>query len=60
MNYRNWPFSSFDAYQRQDRRSLIAKEVLLDTQIYKTIMDMHELELNKNNRDSIREGNGFL
>ena len=60
VDYKNWPFSSFNAYQRQDRRSLIAKEILLDRQVYMTIMNMHEGNTNMKMIDSIKMGNDLL
>lgn len=39
-DFRHWPFSSCYAYLRQDRRSMIAKEILLDPQSYKRILKL--------------------
>lgn len=38
-DYRLWPFSSYFAYRRKDRRSIIAKEFLFDDDCYRRIMD---------------------
>lgn len=38
-DYRYWPFSSFYAYCRRDRRSMIAKEILLDPACQSRIVD---------------------
>ena len=37
-DFRYWPFSSCYAYLRQDRRSMIAKELLLDPVWYRRIV----------------------
>ena len=37
-DFRYWPFSSCYAYLRQDRRSMIAKELLLDPVLYRRIV----------------------
>lgn len=42
-DFRYWPFSSCYAYLRQDRRSIIAKEILLDPACHKKIMDTQAL-----------------
>jgi len=60
QDYKNWPFSSYNAYSRQDRRSLIAKEVLFDLDLYNTIMDTHELKSINSVCEKIKKGNGFL
>jgi REP element-mobilizing transposase RayT len=60
QDYKIWPFSSFNAYIRQDRRSLVAKEVLFDRDLYNTIMVTHELESIKSICEGIKKGNGFL
>ncbi len=39
-DYRIWPFSSCFAHLRQDRRSMIAKELLLDPGCHKRIIEM--------------------
>jgi putative transposase len=39
-DFRIWPFSSCFAHLRQDRRSLIAKELLLDPGCHKRIIEM--------------------
>lgn len=60
MDYKNWPFSSYAAYVRKDRRSLVAKEVLFDEDLYNTILETHEC-LNENRiRELMIGGNGFL
>ena len=38
-DYRLWPFSSYFAYRRKDRRSIIAKDLFFDDVSYKKIMD---------------------
>jgi len=60
LEYKNWPFSSNNAYIRQDRRSLVAKEVLFDLDLYNTIMDTHELKSINSVCEKIKIGNGFL
>lgn len=60
QDYKIWPFSSYNAYTRQDRRSLVAKEVLFDQDLYNTIMDTHEIESIKSICEGIKKGNGFL
>lgn len=42
-DFRYWPFSSCYAYLRQDRRSMIAKEVLLDPAYHKRIVEKQDL-----------------
>jgi hypothetical protein len=39
-DFRHWPFSSCYAYLRQDRRSMIAKELLLDSVSYQRILEL--------------------
>jgi len=39
-DFRNWPFSSCFAYLRQDRRSMIAKELLLDPECRQRILNL--------------------
>lgn len=60
LDYKNWPFSSYNAYFRQDRRSLVTKEVLFDMDLYNTIMDTHELKSINSVCEKIKKGNGFL
>ena len=38
-DYKLWPFSSYYAYKRKDRRSLLAKEFFFDDDCYSMIMD---------------------
>lgn len=40
-DFRYWPFSSCFAHMRQDRRSMIAKELLLDPSFHRKIMEQH-------------------
>jgi len=42
-DFRYWPFSSCSAHLRQDRRSMIAKEFLLDHDCHKQIVEMQDL-----------------
>jgi hypothetical protein len=42
-DFRYWPFSSCYAYIRQDRRSLIAKEILLDPVCHQQIVEAQVL-----------------
>jgi putative transposase len=42
-DFRHWPFSSCYAYLRQDRRSMIAKEVLLDPVFHRRIVETQDL-----------------
>lgn len=41
-DYRMWPFSSYFAYRRKDRRSILAKEFFFDDDSYRSIMDDEE------------------
>lgn len=43
-DYRNWPFSSFSAYKKMDRRSIVSKEVFFNQDLYNTIIEVHDLE----------------
>lgn len=38
-DYRLWPFSSYFAYQRRDRRSFLAKDFFFDDECYGKIME---------------------
>jgi REP element-mobilizing transposase RayT len=60
LDYKNWPFSSYDAYSRKDRRSLVAKEVLFDVNLYNTIMEMHDVKSINSVSGIIKGRNGFL
>ena len=60
MDFKNWPFSSYNAYIRKDRRSLVAKEVLFDEDLYNTILETHECLQEKSVRELSIGGNGFL
>lgn len=40
-DFRFWPFSSWYAYSRRDRRSMIAKEILLDPDCHRKIVENH-------------------
>jgi hypothetical protein len=40
-DYKYWPYSSFYAYKRKDRRSLLSRKLFSDDELYNTIMDMH-------------------
>ncbi len=40
-DFRYWPFSSCFAYLRQDRRSMIAKEILLDPVCHRKIVEQN-------------------
>ena len=42
-DFQYWPFSSCNAHLRQDRRSMIAKELLLDPDCHRKIIQMQEL-----------------
>ena len=41
-DYRLWPFSSYFAYRRKDRRAFIAKDLFSDEESYRKIMDSEE------------------
>jgi hypothetical protein len=43
-DYKYWPYSSFNAYSRKDRRSLLSRKLFSDDELYNTIMDMHHEE----------------
>jgi putative transposase len=60
LDYKNWPFSSYTAYIRKDRRSLVAKEVLFDEDLYTTIVETHECLSEKRVPELTIGGNGFL
>jgi REP element-mobilizing transposase RayT len=40
-DYKNWPFSSYLAYLKQDLRSIVSKELLFDDDLCNTIVEMH-------------------
>ena len=42
LDYRSWPFSSYHAYQRRDRRSLLARRLFADDHLYSAIMAGHQ------------------
>ncbi len=60
MDFRNWPFSSYDAYVKKDRRSMVAKEILFDDNLYNTILETHENLPVKSICEISYGGNGFL
>jgi len=41
LDYKFWPFSSYYAYQKRDRRSLLARRIFSDDELYNTILEMH-------------------
>ena len=41
-DYKIWPFSSYYSYLKRDRRSLLARTVFSDDNLYTTILDIHE------------------
>ena len=43
-DYKYWPFSSYNSYFKKDRRSMLARELFSDEELYNTIMDMHEIK----------------
>ncbi len=45
-DYRLWPFSSYFAYRKKDRRSIIAKDLFFDDKSYKKIMESGEVCIN--------------
>jgi putative transposase len=40
-DFKFWPFSSYDAYVKRDRRSLLARKIFSDEDLYTTILEMH-------------------
>ena len=40
--YKFWPFSSYYAYVKRDRRSLLARRIFSDDDLYNTILDKHQ------------------
>jgi REP element-mobilizing transposase RayT len=44
-HFKFWPFSSYYAYIKRDRRSMLARDIFSDHELYNTIMDMHELSI---------------
>lgn len=44
-HYKYWPFSSFHAYKRRDRTSMLARDIFLDDNLYTTIMDIHDVRI---------------
>jgi putative transposase len=42
-DYRLWPFSSYFAYKRKDRRAMIAKDLFFDDESYRQIMESGDL-----------------
>ena len=59
MDFKNWPFSSYNAYIRKDRKSLVAKKVLFDEDLYNTILETHENHQEKNICEIKLGGNRF-
>jgi hypothetical protein len=41
-DYRNWPFSSFTPYLKRDRRSLLARQIFSDDELYHDIVRHHQ------------------
>jgi hypothetical protein len=41
-NYKIWPYSSYYAYERRDRRSLLARNIFSDDDLYTTILESHD------------------
>jgi hypothetical protein len=41
-DYKYWPFSSYPAYVKKDRRSLLARRLFSDDELYNMIIDMHQ------------------
>jgi putative transposase len=44
-DYRIWPYSSYYAYQKRDRRSLLTRRLFSDDELYNTILDMHRIHV---------------
>ena len=40
-DYKFWPFSSYPAYLKKDLRSIIAKDIFSDDDLYNTILETH-------------------
>ena len=40
-DYKIWPYSSYYAFVKRDRRSLLARRLFSDDELYNTIIDMH-------------------
>lgn len=60
-DFRYWPFSSCYAYLRQDRRSMIAKELLLDPVCHQRILHMQNtprLQIMEPDVDFYKKGDG--
>jgi hypothetical protein len=49
VDYRNWPFSSFYPYFKRDRRSLLARIIFSDDQLYQEILDLHREDIFREN-----------
>jgi putative transposase len=41
-DYKIWPFSSYYAYIKRDRRSVLARRLFSDDDLYNTILDRHQ------------------
>lgn len=52
-DFRYWPFSSCQAHVRQDRRSMIAKELLLDPGAHKRIVQVQDEGVSRRVGDGI-------
>ena len=40
-DFRSWPYSSYNAYENQNERSIVSKKIFSDLDLYNTIMEMH-------------------
>lgn len=47
-DYRLWPFSSYFAYERKDRRAIIAKDLFFNDVYYREIMEPENCSYNSN------------
>jgi putative transposase len=60
-DFHHWPYSSCFAYLRQDRRSLIAKDLLLDPRYQRKITELQEsFSVRENNWDYYWDSNHGL
>ena len=41
-DFKYWPFSSYNAYSRRDRRSLLAREIFSNDDLYNRVMETQE------------------
>ncbi len=43
-DYKYWPFSSYYSYLKKDRRSMLARKLFSDDELYNTIMERHDVQ----------------